>query len=312
MALHVVFGHGQVGRLLTARLAADGHHVRVVTRTRPAALPRGVEHRAADLTRHDDAIAAAAGASVVHHVAGAPYADWPTVLPRLAAAALAAATATAAPLVYLDNLYAFGAPTGPISEDSPANPVEDKGRLRLRLAEQLLDAARRGAVPGVAVVHASDFFGDGVTSAVARALVFDALAAGKKPRWPVTLDQPHAMSYTPDVARVLAALGTRPPTGAQRWMVPSDGAPTGGEFAGLVARAHGRPGVAVGVLSPAVLRLAGLVNADARALARLVHQYDRPWVVDGARARARLGVEPTPLRQAVAETVGPSAATSVR
>jgi nucleoside-diphosphate-sugar epimerase len=305
--LHVVLGHGQIGRLLAARLAGQGHRVRVVTRTRPRDLPAGVEHRPADLTRSDDAVGACQGGATIYHVAGAPYARWSAALPAMLDAVSVAAAICGAHVVYLDNLYAFGAPARPITEDTPREPVEAKGRLRHELAERLLRTAQRGTVPGVAVAHSADFFGPGVTMAVAQALVFDAVAAGKTPRWPVSADQPHAMAYTPDVAAALAALGTRPAAragGPQRWIIPTDDAPTGRQLAGMVAAAAGRPDARVATLSPFALRLAGLVNADAGALARLTHQYDRPFTVDGTRMRADLGVVPTPIRQAVAATVG--------
>ena len=53
--LHVVFGAGQVGRALAARLAGLGLPVRVVSRSRPAALLDGVDWRAADATDPDAA-----------------------------------------------------------------------------------------------------------------------------------------------------------------------------------------------------------------------------------------------------------------
>ena len=46
--LHVVFGAGQVGRVLSARLAAAGLAVRLLSRNQPAALPAGVEWRSVD------------------------------------------------------------------------------------------------------------------------------------------------------------------------------------------------------------------------------------------------------------------------
>ncbi|GAA3345688.1 NAD(P)H-binding protein [Amorphoplanes nipponensis] len=299
-----------MGRLLTARLAADGHRVRVLTRTRPARLPAGVEHTTVDL-REPAAAAAAAGGGVLYHVAGAPYAAWNESLPRIATTALAAAAATGAPLIYLDNLYAVGAPTGPITEDTPAAPVGAKGRLRHRLAAQLVEAARSARVSGVSVVHASDFFGPGVTAAVPHALVLDPVSAGRAPRWPISLDQPHALSYTPDVAHTLAALGVRESSaqaGAQRWLVPADGAPTGREFIAAVARNRGGELRRPGTLSVTLLRLAGLFNADARALGQLSHQYARPWTVDSTRTSRELGVTATPLAAAVAATVARSVA----
>jgi phosphoglycerate dehydrogenase-like enzyme len=45
--LHVVFGVGQVGSAVIARLAASDRAVRAVSLNRPAVLPAGVDWRAA-------------------------------------------------------------------------------------------------------------------------------------------------------------------------------------------------------------------------------------------------------------------------
>jgi len=48
--LHVVFGAGQVGRVLAALLAERGVKVRVVSRRRPAGLAEGTAWRSANAT----------------------------------------------------------------------------------------------------------------------------------------------------------------------------------------------------------------------------------------------------------------------
>ena len=63
--LHVVFGAGQVGRVLAAVLAGRGLSVRVVSRHRPPELADGIDWREADATDLDAAADAAKGASVV-------------------------------------------------------------------------------------------------------------------------------------------------------------------------------------------------------------------------------------------------------
>jgi uncharacterized protein YbjT (DUF2867 family) len=55
--MHVVFGTGQVGRALTARLAKLGLAVRAVSRHRPPALADGVDWRAADASDPEAATA---------------------------------------------------------------------------------------------------------------------------------------------------------------------------------------------------------------------------------------------------------------
>jgi nucleoside-diphosphate-sugar epimerase len=306
--LHVVLGAGQIGRPLIAALAAAGHRVRVVTRNHPDMLPTGVEHHSADLRADaaaDAAVRACTDADVIYHVAGAPYAQWSQTLPAIMDSAIRAATASGAHLVYLDNLYAFGAPTGPITESSPSNPIESKGRLRLDLTERLLGAAERGNVRAVSVAHATDFFGPLVTSSTPQALVLDPIAAGKRARWPFDLDQPHALAYTPDIVSALIAVGALKAEGSDRWIIPTDTALTGRAFAAAAGRAQGQAEATPAVLTRFMLKSAGLFSANARALACLAHQYDRPFVVDGTRARERLGVRPTPIEQALAR---PSAA----
>ncbi|MBB5867054.1 nucleoside-diphosphate-sugar epimerase [Allocatelliglobosispora scoriae] len=291
---HVVLGAGQTGRPLAAALAAAGLGVRVVSRTRPAGLPAGAEHRGADLTDVDATIAACAGASVVYHTAGAPVPQWDRAFPAVMASVLAGAAAASARLVYLDNLYAFGPPEGAITEASPPNPVEAKGRLRLHLAELVLGAAGRGDLPGATVAHAADFFGPGVRNSVPGALVLRAVEAGKVPRWPVALDEAHSLAYTPDVAAALAAIGASAGwSGARRRIIAAQ-APTGREF---LAAAGGRPGA---VLSLAALRVAGIFSRGARDLAGLAWQYDRPYVADGTLLRQETGLVPTPLAVALA------------
>jgi uncharacterized protein YbjT (DUF2867 family) len=71
--LHVVFGAGQVGLSLAARLAGLGAEVRAVSRHRPPALPGSVDWRGADATQLDAAADAAKGASMVYQCLNTPY-----------------------------------------------------------------------------------------------------------------------------------------------------------------------------------------------------------------------------------------------
>src|ERR1700681_2728631 len=116
--LHVVFGAGQVGVTLTARLAELGFAVRAVSRHRPATLAGGVDWRGADVTDSEAATHAAKGASVVYQCLNAPYTKWPERFPALQRNVLIAAEHADALLVTLENVYGYG-PTGgkPMTED---------------------------------------------------------------------------------------------------------------------------------------------------------------------------------------------------
>ena len=129
--LHVVFGAGQVGHALAARLAGLDLPVRVVSRHRPAGLADEVDWQAADASDPEAATEAARGASVMYRCLNAPYTDWPRSFPPPQRGVLAAAERTGALLVSFENLYGYG-PTGdsPMTEDLPLAARTVKGRTR--------------------------------------------------------------------------------------------------------------------------------------------------------------------------------------
>ena len=131
---HVVFGTGQVGLTLAARLAELGIAVRSVSRRRPAALADGVDWRAADATDPEAATDAAKGASVVYQCLNAPYTAWPTLFPPLQRGVLSAAERADALLVTLENVYGYG-PTG--------GKADDRGPARWRRPRQRAGPGRR-------------------------------------------------------------------------------------------------------------------------------------------------------------------------
>ena len=136
---HVVFGTGQVGRVLAAVLAGQGLSVRVVSRHRPPELADGIDWREADATDLDAAADAAKGASVVYQCVNAPYTQWPELFPPLQRGVLTAAERAGALLVALENLYGYG-PTGgrPMTEDLPLAATTVKGRTRAAMTAELL------------------------------------------------------------------------------------------------------------------------------------------------------------------------------
>ena len=182
---HVVFGTGQVGSALAAHLGGMGIAVRAVSRNRPPTLADGVDWRPADVTDPEAATDAAKGASVVYQCLNAPYNQWPERFPPLQRGVLAAAEASGALLVSLENLYGYG-PTGgkPMTEDLPLAATTVKGRTRAAMTAELLAAAEADRVR-IAIGRASDFFGAGVTegSTLGQRVFGNALAAASRLHW---------------------------------------------------------------------------------------------------------------------------------
>jgi nucleoside-diphosphate-sugar epimerase len=301
--LHVVFGTGQVGQALVARLAAQGLPVRAVSRHRPPELADGIDWRAADAADASAASDAAKGAAVVYQCLNAPYTQWAELFPPLQRGALTAAERAGALLVSLENLYGYG-PTGgkPMTEDLPLAATTVKGRTRAAMTRELLAAAAAGRVR-IAIGRASDFFGAGVTegSTLGRRVFGNALA-GQRADFIGNPLLPHTYSYVPDIAAALATLGTDPRAIGRVWHLPGPPTVTTRALLDLVAAEVGHP-VAIRSLPQLAVRALGLVSPMMRALVEMTYEFDEPFILDTTRYQATFGPAGTPLAAAVAATV---------
>jgi nucleoside-diphosphate-sugar epimerase len=300
--LHVVFGAGQVGRALTARLAGLDLAVRVVSRHRPPALADEVDWRAADATDPEAAADAANGASVIYQCLNAPYTDWPQRFPPLQRGVLSAAERNGTLLVSLENIYGYG-PTGgkPMTEDLPLAATTVKGRTRVAMTQELLGAADAGRVR-IAIGRASDFFGAGVTESSLGERVFANAVAGKRADFIGNPDLPHTYSYVPDIAAGLATLGTDERAVGGVWHLPGPETVTTRQLLELVAA---DVGYAVGVrsLPKLAVRALGLFNPMMRELAEMSYEFGEPFVLDTTKYQSTFGTAGTPLATAIAATV---------
>jgi nucleoside-diphosphate-sugar epimerase len=302
--LHVVFGTGQVGRVLAVMLAGRGFKVRVVSRRRPTGLAEGIDWRAADAANLDAASDAAKGAAVIYQCLNAPYTQWPERFPPLQRGVLAAAERAGALLVSLENLYGYG-PTGgrPMTEELPLTATTVKGRTRAAMTGELLAAAEAGRVR-IAIGRASDFFGAGVTQgSTLGERVFGNALAGQRADFIGNADLPHTYSYVPDIAAGLATLGTDVRAAGQVWHLPGPQTVTTRALLDLVAVQVGHP-VGVRSVPKRAVRVLGLVNPMMRGLAEMSYQFDEPFVLDTSRYESVFGAAGTPLAAAVAATVG--------
>ncbi len=300
--LHVVFGAGQVGRALAARLAVLGVPVRMVSRHRPSAPLAGVDWRAADAMDPEAATDAAKGASVVYQCLNAPYTDWPKRFPPLQRGVLSAAESNGALLVSLENVYCYG-PTGgePMTEDLPLAATTVKGRTRAAMAQELLAAADAGRVR-IAIGRASDFFGAGATESSLGERVFGNAVAGKRADFIGNPDLPHTYSYIPDIAAGLATLGTDERAIGGVWHLPGPETVTTRELLELVAVDVGHP-VGVRSLPKLAVRALGLFNPTIREIVELSYEFEQPFVLDTGKYQSTFGTEATPLPTAIAATV---------
>ncbi len=225
-ARHVVFGTGAIGLATFDALRRRGESVRLVNRSGHARVPDDVEVVGGDARDPLFTVAAARGAAVVYQTLSPPYPQWTAQFPALQAGVLAAAEATGARLVSMENVYMYGRPNGqPLTEDRAHDAHTKKGQLRGRMSRELLAAHDAGRVQ-VAVGRASDYFGPrgGALSNLGDR-VFPAVLDGKTATVLGDPDQPHTYTYIPDIGEGLAVLGEHPDAPGDVWHLPNDPIP---------------------------------------------------------------------------------------
>ena len=300
--LHVIFGTGPVGCWTARALVDQGLPVRAVNRSgkRPQLMPAEVEMRSADVSDAAQAIAAAEGATTIYQALNPEYHQWHEFFPGLQAGALAAAKATGAVYVSIENLYMYDS-SGVMTEDTRIAPTSKKGELRQRMAEEVLAAHKRGEIRAVAL-RSSDYYGPGVTGSALGDMVFGNLAAGKKAQLSGSLSEPHSFAYIEDVGRAAAELGVRDDVLGRVWIAPHAPAQTQVQMVEAACRILGIPSRATGI-SPAMMRVAGLFIPQARAGVEMMYEFTKPFVVDSSRIERELGLKATPAEVGLGRTV---------
>ena len=127
-------------------------------------------------------------------------------------------------------------------------------------------------------------------------------AEGKRPRWLGRLDQPHVLSYLPDIAAGLVTLGESDTADGKVWHLPVSEAMTGQQWAERLSRVAGRPVDPSRVSRPMVVAL-GVFVPLLRELRETLYQWEQPWIVDDTMFRTAFGVDATSTDNAIAQTL---------
>ena len=298
----VIGAGGGTGSAVVGELAKRGLPARAVTRSGKGDVRDGVEQVAADVGSAEGARRACEGAAVVYHCAQPPYTQWSELFRPMTEAVLDGAAAAGAKLVFADNLYVYGPPDGPMTEEMPQRARGKKGRIRIEMADTVLGAHADGRLR-VTIGRSSDYYGPrGITSTVGENIM-KPLLHDKRVRWLGSLDQPHTLNYLEDMGRALVTLGEREEADGQVWHLPAAEPLTGREFLALLFEEAGGP-PKIGVASRPLIRIGGLFNPLLRELSETLYQFERPFVSDASKFQAAFGpFEPTPHRAAVSRTV---------
>ncbi len=189
-----------------------------------------------------------------------------------------------------------------MTEADPHNAQTRKGRTRSQMSEAALAAHRAGKVK-VAIGRGSDFFGPWGTSSTMGGRVFHPLLRGKAAQLIGRADLPHTHTFTKDFGKALVILGERSEANGQAWHVPNDmPSVTQGELVRMFAKEAGVPARMTG-MGKLMMMAAGLFIPEARESVEMMYEFEKPFVVDSSKFEKTFGMQATPMRDAIRETV---------
>jgi nucleoside-diphosphate-sugar epimerase len=260
-----------------------------------------IEKVAADASSTESLAGITEGAETLISCVGMPYGEWSTAWPPLGAALIGAAEKTGAVLLTTGNLYGYGAPTRPMTEQDEDRPNSVKGRVRATLWADALTTHREGRIR-TAEIRGSDYLGAGVSSFFTVG-VLPGVLRGKTTPVPADLDALHSWTYAGDVARTLIAVAREDSAWGRIWHVPTAPPVSVRELATRAAAIAGVRAPRLQSMPSAVLWLGGLFNGQAKEIRELQYQFRKPFVLDATAAAKTFGIEPVSTDEALRETV---------
>lgn len=298
--LTVVFGNGAIGHLVTAKLLADGHLVRIAQRKQPIPLPAGAEYFPCDILDPEAVRKAVQGSSQILLAVGFLYDSrlWRTAWPTAMRNIIEACAAVDARVVFIDNLYQLGAQTIPRTEHMELTTLGEKPAILTQLTHMWMAASDRVRF---AALRCPDFYGPGVSNSYLGATGFGALARGK-PAIMLAPDTLHDFAYAPDIARAALTLLMAPDDAyGQAWNVPCAPTRTPREILRLGAQAINAP-LKVITIPLWSLGALGLFIRFMKEVDDVRFTWDRAYQVDASKFKRRFWSDVTPFEMGAPQT----------
>lgn len=274
---------GVIGNELAKILPEHTDKIRLASRN-PQSVTGNEELFKADLADENQTAGAIKGSDVVYLTAGLQYniKTWQSLWPKIMDNVIKGCQKHNAKLVFFDNVYMYGKVSGPMTEETPYNPISKKGEVRARIAERLMDEVMKGNITAL-IARSADFYGPDAVNTFIQPMVFEKLKNGKKASWLGRDDVAHSLTYTTDAGKATALLGNTSDAYNQIWHLPTHkDALTGKNFIEQVAGVCG-VNPKYSVLTRRMMKMAGWFNAMAKESYEMMYQYEYEYLFDSTK-----------------------------
>ncbi|MEI6898449.1 MAG: NAD-dependent epimerase/dehydratase family protein [Bacteroidota bacterium] len=298
----ILGANGVIATELAKALLKYTDKIRLVSRN-PKKVNKTDELFPADLLDPEKTAQAIKGSDVVYLTAGLTYnskiwrEQWPVIMKNV----IDGCKKQNAKLVFFDNVYCYGRVNGWMTEETPMNPLSEKGKVRQQIAGMILEEVKKGTLTAL-IARAPDFYGPNTPLSFINVMIFENLKKGKKAQLLVSDKFRHSLIYTPDAGKATAILGNTESAFNQVWHLPSDlEALTGKELADKAAVQFGvKPGYMV--LSKFMIRLVGIFMPVIRESVEMLYQNDSNYLFDSSKFNKAFDFRTTLYDEGIAET----------
>ena len=292
--MHTILGAGgAVANALTRELVNNNQIIRLVSRKPIQQAGKNITWQKADLLNYNEVLEAVKGSTVIYLTAGLVYdkniwqQQWPVIMQNV----INATKATGARLIFFDNIYMYGLVNGPITEDTPYNPVSVKGEVRAKIADTLMAEVKAGNI-NASIARAADFYGTENLNSFLDMMVIDKFAKKQRAQWMGDVNKLHNFSFIPDMGKAVYLLGQKQESDNQTWHMPTPAPLPGKQFIEMIAGTY-NVDPKYFAIKKFMLQLFGLFDPLVKDTVEMYYQYNHDYNFNSAKFEKAFNFKPT-------------------
>jgi len=298
--MHTILGAGgPVANALTEELVNHNETIRLVSRKPIATTGKNISWQKADLLNYNEVLEATKGSAIIYLCAGIVYnaeiwqQQWPLIMQNV----INASKAANARLIFFDNIYMYGLVKGPITEETPYKPISEKGKVRAKIADQLMAEVKAGKIKA-SILRAADFYGTDSKNSFLDMMLLDKYAKKQSAQWIGNPKVKHNFTYIPDAGRAMYLLGQDPQSDNQVWHAPTAAPLTGTEFINMAANIYQAKPKFMRV-TKFMLWIFGLFNKVVADTVEMYYQYNHDYNFNSDKFEKAFNFKPTSYQDGI-------------